>query len=336
MAGLWGGYPTDVVYSSDGSTALWRGAGAIDEPRGLLWADLGRRDPSAQSTNLVVATDALLAVSAGGGRLAILEEGTLSVYELEDERLLTAVRLPDGFDRVTTLFPSEDFVRLFVRVGEGESQSLLIVNLIVSSGEIVPTGKIQGLRDWLSLTVDGGMQHMVLWTRSADGSESDRFIHDANDGTLIRELTTPGFPRFLNDGRLISLTIDDDENANLVVESVEGGDPIVHPIGAASEPRLSGEAVPNGVVVSRLEDPSDRSQGLRVDLIDADTGAVRNVGRHLRRALPWLPWQQGSKAAVFWFRDQPVASRLFLDQTGSLMRWNPETGGLAHVVGGRN
>jgi hypothetical protein len=182
--------------------------------------------------------------------------------------------------------------------------------------------------------VDGELEHMIVWTRSEEGLVSERNIYDANDGTFIRRLTTPGLPRFLRDGRLVTMSEDDDGGTNLVVESIEGGDRIVHSISAAGEPRLSGEAVPNGVVVSRLEDPSDRTQGMRIDLIDVDSGELRSVGRHLRRGFPWLPWQYGSVGAVFWFRDQPAASRLFLDQTGALMRWNPETGGLAHVVGG--
>jgi hypothetical protein len=334
LPGLWGGYSEDVFYSADGSTALWRGAGAGDEPRALWWADLARRDPSARQTNLVVARDALLALSAAGGRLAILEEGTVSFYELEDERLVTAVRLPEGFDHVTMLFPAEETLRLFVRIGHGDGQSLLVVDVDVSTGEIVPTGKIKGLRGKAVLMVDGGLNHMVVWTRSEEGLASDRSIHDANDGSFIRKLTTSGFPRFLSDGRLVIMSSDGNGSTSLVVESVDGGDRIVHSIDAAGEPRLSGEAVPNGVVISRLEDPANRTQGLRADLVDVDTGEIRNIGRHFRRGFSWLPWHYGTAGTVFWFRQDPAASRLFLDQTGALMRWNPETGGLAHVVGG--
>jgi hypothetical protein len=334
VTGSWARYPMDVVYSVDGSTALWRGAGSSDRLRALWWADLGRRDPSARQTNLVVATDALLALSAAGNRLAILEEETLSIYELEDEHLLTAVRLPEGFDRVTPLFHSEEALRLFVRVGHGDGQSLLIVNVVVSTGEIIPTGKIKGLGDKSLFMVDGGLKHIVVWTRSEEGLASERRICDATNGTVIRKLTTSGLPRFLHDGRLVILTVGDDRSTSLVVQSADGGERIVHSISAAGEPRLSGEAVANGVVISRLENPEERSEGLRIDLVDVDTGEVRNIGRHLRRGVSWLPWQRGSAGAVCWFRDRPATSRLFLDQAGALMRWNPETGGLAHVVGG--
>jgi hypothetical protein len=328
------GLEDDAVYSLDGSAAIWRGSGPADEPRTLWWVDLGRSDPMARPTNLVVSPDAALTLSIEGALLAILEKGTLSIYELEDERLVTAVRLPAGFDRVTTLFSSEETLRLFVRVGHGDGRSLLIVDVVVASGEIVPKGKIKRPGDKLLLMVDGGLQHMVVWTRSEDGLISDRNIYDANDGSFIRKLTTPGLPRFLQDGRLVIMSEDDDGGMSLVVESVEGRDRILHSIGGAGEPRLSGEAVLNGVVVSRLENPSDRTQGLRIDLLDVDSGEMRNIGRHLRLGFPWLPLQYGSAGAVFWFRDRPEASRLFLDQTGALLRWNPETGGLAHVVGG--
>jgi hypothetical protein len=334
LPGVWGGYPEDVFYSADGTTALWRGPASSDEPRALWWADLGRRDPSARQTNLVVARDALLALSSAGDRLAILEEGTVSFYELEDEQLVTAVRLPEGFDHVTTLFPSEEILRLFVRVGNRDRQSLLIVNVVVSTGEIVPTGKVKEVKEKSVLIVDGGLKHMIVWTKSEDGLVSERNIYNANDGSFIRKLTSTGLPRFLQDGRLVMLSEGEEGTSRLVVESVEGDQRAVHSIDGRGQPRLSGEAVPNGVVISRLEDPSKRTQGLRIDVVDVDTGKIRTIGRHLRRAFSWLPWQYGSAGAVIWFRDQPGASRLFIDQTGALLRWNPDTGGLAHVVGG--
>jgi hypothetical protein len=87
--------------------------------------------------------------------------------------------------------------------------------------------------------------------------------------------------------------------------------------------------------VSRLVNPSDRTEGRRIDVIDVDTGEARNIGTHLRRGFSWLPWQFGDAGAVFWYRDQPGASRLFIDQGGALVRWDPESGDLVHVVGGR-
>ena len=334
LPGQWGGYARDVVYSMDGSTAVWRGAGANDEPQALWWADLARRDPSARESNLVVALSAPLMLSPAGDRLAILEEGTLSVYELESEQLLTAVRLPEDFERVTALYPSRETLRLLARVGRGDEQSLIIADMVVASGEIVKRGEVDGLGDRPVVMLDGGLRHMIVWTRTEEKLASERNVFDANDGSFIRELTTTGLPRFLQDGRLVMLLQGDDGRSQLVAESAEGSQRALHTIDGRGQPNLSGEAVPNGVVIWRLEDPSQSTQGLRVDLVDVDTGEIRNIGRHLRRGFWWLGWQYGSAGTVIWFRDQPAASRLFIDQTGALLRWNPETGGLAHVVGG--
>jgi hypothetical protein len=206
--------------------------------------------------------------------------------------------------------------------------------MVVASGDIVRLGKVDELGDRPVVMIDAGLKHMIVWTRSEGNLASERNIFDANNGSLMTNLTTSGLPRFLQDGRLVSLTEGDDGTSLLVVESVGGTQRAVFTIDGKGQPRLSGEAVPNGVVISRLEDPSDRTQGLRIDLVDVDTGEIRNIGRHLRRGFWWPPWQSGSAGTVIWFRNQPAASRLFIDQTGALLRWNPETGGLAHVVGG--
>jgi hypothetical protein len=63
---------------------------------------------------------------------------------------------------------------------------------------------------------------------------------------------------------------------------------------------------------------------------------MRNIGSHLMGRVRWFPWQKGIDMALIWHRDQPAVSRLFIDQSGALVRWDPETGELIHVVGGRD
>jgi hypothetical protein len=87
--------------------------------------------------------------------------------------------------------------------------------------------------------------------------------------------------------------------------------------------------------VSHLVDPFDRAQGIRLALFDVDTGEVRNIGSHLRRSARWYGWQAGVSMGFFWHCNQPAVSRLFIDQSGALVRWDPETGEMVHVVGGR-
>jgi hypothetical protein len=323
----------DVVYSGDGSTALWLGEGVGDEPRTVWWANLEDKRPLPRQTNLVVSLRANLALSFAGDSLAILEAGTLSIFDLSHERLTKAIRLPRDLGGVTVLFPFEETLRLFARKGHGDEQSLLIFEIQVATGRIVRTGIIGDVGDHPVLVVDGGVKHLVVRKRGEDGTPDRNRICDANDGSVISEVPMTGLPLFLRDGRLVSLHVDGHEMTHLVVESITGGDRISRPIGGGIDTILRGEAVPNGVVVSRLEDPSERTLGKRIDVIDVDSGEVRTVGRHLRRAVGSLPWQRGSAGFVIWYRDDPKVSRLLIDQTGALLRWNPETGDLVHVIG---
>ena len=329
------GLENGVVFALDGSTAMWRGGGVGDEPRSLWWTDLGRPDPMARPTRLVVSSEAALTLSADGSRLAILEEGTVSIYELGEERLVKAVRLPEDLQRVAVVFIDTNTLRLFARPDVDEVQSILIAEIDVPTGELVRIGVVTGLEEISWFGVDAALEHMVVSTRMEGSLVWERRLHDAKSGALIRNLDDAGFPRFLQDGRKFLASQNDDGSLALVVEPVEGEGRIDHTLRAADGSRVLGEAVPNGVIVSHLVDPSDRTQGIRQALFDVDTGEMRNIGSHLRRTVRWFPWQSGVEMGFFWHRNQPAVSRLFIDQSGALVRWDPESGEMVHVVGGQ-
>jgi len=323
----WQGYGSDVVYSGDGSTAIWRAGGPVDEPR-------GRPDPMARPTNLVVSPEAPLTLSVDGARLAILEQGTVSVYELGEERLVKAIRLPEDLRRGAVVFIDPNTLRLFARFDVDDAESVLIAEIEVATGELVRIGVIPGLGEITWFAVDAALEHMVVSTKSEGDLGSERRLHDAKSGALIRNLDVAGFPRFLEDGRMVLTSESDDGSVTLVVDPIEGEGRIVHTMRAAVGSRVLGEAVPNGVIVSHLVDPTDRTQGIRIALFDVDTGEIRNIGSHLRGPVRWFPWQNGAAMGFFWHCNQPAASRLFIDQSGALVRWDPESGKLIHVVGG--
>ena len=324
-----------AAYSLDGSTAVWRGGGVGEEPRYLWWANLGRPDPMARPTSLIVAPEAAFTVSADGARLAILEEGTVSIYELGEERLVKAIRLPEDLQRVAVVFIDSNTLRLFARFDVDDAQSVLIAEIDTATGELARIGMIPGLEEISWFAVDAALEHMVVSTRSEGELRSERSLYDAKSGALVRNLDVAGFPRFLQDGRLVLTSEKDDGSITLVVEPIEGEGRIVHTMRAAHGSTVHGEAVPNGVVVSHLVDPSDRPQGIRLALFDVDTGEMRNIGSHLRGTVRWFPWQTGNDMGFFWHRDKPAVFRFFIDQSGALVRWDPETGEMMHVVGGK-
>lgn len=325
-----------VTYSPDGSTAVWRGGGPVKEPRSLWWADLGRPDPMARPTNIVVPFEAALTLAADGSRLAILEEGTVSVYELGEERLVKAVRLPEPLHSVAVVFFDPNTLRLFARIDVDNAQSIIIAEIDVATGELVRTGAIPAFEEIAWFAVDSSLQHMIVSSRLAVDLVSTKALFDAVDGSFIRYLDTAGFPSFLQDGRILLSSRSDDGSITIAVEPVEAEGRIAHTLRAADGSRVHDEAVPNGVVVSHLVDPSDRTQGIRLALFDVETGEMRNIGSHLRSRLRWFPWQAGVSMGFFWHSYQPAVSRLFIEQSGALVRWDPETGDLIHVVGGRD
>ena len=331
----WERFERVAVYSRDGSTAVWRGGGPVEEPRLLWWADLGRPDPMARPTNLVVSPEAPLTLSVDGARLAVIEGGIVSVYELGEERLLKAIRLPEDLQRAAVVFIDPNTLQLFARLDVDDAESVLIAEIEVATGELVRIGVIPGLGEITWFAVDAALEHMVVSTRSEGDLVSERRLHDAKSGALIRNLDVAGFLRFLEDGRMVLTSESDDGSVTLVVDPVEGEGRIVHTMRAAVGSRVLGEVVPNGVIVAHLVDPSDRTQGIRIALFDVDTGEIRNIGSHLRGPVRWFPRQNGVAMGFFWHCDQPAASRLFIDQSGALVRWDPESGKLIHVVGGR-
>jgi hypothetical protein len=324
-----------AVYSLDGSTAMWRGGGPGDGPRSLWWSNLGRPDPMPRPTSLLVSREAALTLSIDGTRLAILEEGTVSIYELAEERLLKAIRLPEDLQRVAVIFNSPESLRLFARFGEGDHRSLRIAEVDVATGEVALTGVISGLGENSWFAVDAALEHMIVRSRSKDDPVSQRRLYNAKNGELIRILDVAGFPQFLMDGRMVLTSESVDGSLGLVVESIEGEGRIVHTLRAADGSSVNGEAVANCVIVSHLIDPSDRTQGIRIALFNVDTGEMRNIASHLRHAFRGYPWQTSVAMGFFWHCYQPAVSRLFIDQSGALVRWDPETDELNHVVGGR-
>jgi hypothetical protein len=322
------------IFSLDGSTAVWRGGGPVAEPRSLWWADLDRPDPMARSTTLLVSHFAALTLSRDGSRLAILEDGTVSVYELGEERLVKAIRLPERFQKAAGVFVDPRTIRLYARVDVDGAESILIAQIDVDTGQLVRTGVLPAVEEISWFAVDAALQHMIVSSRSAVDLVSTRALHDAVDGSFIRYLDSAGFPQFLQDGRILTASEGDDGSIELVVEPVEGDERVVHTLRASFGSRVDGEAVPNGVVVSHLVDPSERTQGIRLALVDIDTGETRNISSHLRDTVRWFPWQPGFRVGFLWHCNQPAVSRLFIDQTGALVRWDPESGEMVRIVGG--
>lgn len=324
-----------VVFSTDGSQVAWLGAGKGEEPRALWHLALEGLKLEPEPTKILVPPDTGLELSPDGRRVAFVEDGMLSVYELADERLVTAVRLPDNFLKATKFFLDGDTIRLYGRAPGREGGAIRIAEVLVGSGEIVRTGEIAEAPESLRAAFDSGVEIMAIGGSVQGSHHSRRALHDARSGELIRTVGG-GFPHLLSSGSLANLRKDDDGREWLVVESLDGADHEEYDLGAGIDAWLGGEALPGELMVTRIIDPTVPSKGRRADLIDLETGNWRPVATEVERAWVGFELKWGALGSTFWYVDRPAADRLLTDRTGALVRWDPDTGELIHIVGGRN
>jgi hypothetical protein len=325
----------DTRYSADGSTAAIFEARDFDgNLRTLWWSDLRDRDPRLRETKIVVTGWVAPHLAPDGAHLAFLSEGVLSVYELENERLVKAISIPENLRNATVFFSDNSRLLLFARRDRVNDAPLRIAEADLDTGKVAELGRIEGLagRSWVA--VDAEVQHVVVTTANDEDSEKRRQLYDARTGALIRELDLAGTLRFLADGRIVAVSSTESERNLLVAETVDGSVRVEHDLGVAPDLGIYGEAVTGCLVVGRLEDPKDREMGRTMDLMDVETGQTRHIADSLRRGYFDAQIVWGPGITVFWYQNAPEAGRFFEDRTGAIVRWDPETGALERIVGG--
>jgi hypothetical protein len=330
---VWGWNP--MMFSTDGSRAAWLGAGRGGEPRALRYVALDGVEMEAVSTKMLLEPGTTFELSPDGAQVAVMEEGTLSIYELAGERLLTAVRLPENLRGSTMFFLDVDMIRLYGRSPEREGRLIRIAEVRVPSGEILRTGEVAGPPDYFWTAFDSGVETMVIGWRAEGPDHGVRDMRNARNGEFICSLTG-GVPRLLSNFRTATLREEDDGRAWLIVESLDGANHVEYDLGIGVEAKLCGEALPGELMVLRLVDPAVRSEGRRADLIDLETGSWRSVATGVRRSWIGFQWKSGALGSTFWYVNRPAANRLLTDRTGALVRWDPDTGELIHISGGRD
>ncbi len=325
----------EVRTSADaGTAAMFEPAISEENGRTLWWVDLRAHDPRFQETTIVVSGRSSPSLSPDGSRVAILDAALLSVYELESERLLTSISIPEGLRPAVVLFQDENSLLLFARHGRAEDVPLGIARVDLESRTITEIGRIDRTSETTRIAVDAEVRHFVLG-RENDDEGSSRGLYDARSGDLIRELEVGGTVGFLTDGRIYGISKTASGRRLLVVESVDGSSRIEHDLGLAPWLWCYGEAVSGSLVVGRIDDLEDREQGRTIELIEFDTGEIHQIAAGLRRGYSAAQYLWSNGISVTWYVNTSEAGRIFEDRTGAIVRWDPETGELFHVVGGR-
>ncbi len=324
-----------LSFSENGLRAVWLGPGFGEDPRPVQYADLGGSRPEVITTTVVVAPAARLEISPDGRLLAMVEQQTLSVYEFADERLVSAVRLPNDLAKSTIFFLAPETIRLYAKGGAEGSWSIRIAEISVASGELTRLGEVEGIEGHFWASFDALLERMVVGARMDTVGEqaTTRRVYDAASGEFLQELDQV-FPHFLADGRILVLGKTQDNTLRIrEVAPIERV--IVNPDVQMSETsHFGGEMLPGQIAFSRETGFDGQKRLMRTDLVDVDSAAVRPIGDDLRLATRGFRWKGGDLGAVFWYVTGFEGARLLERSDGAIVRWDPDSGELFHVVGG--
>jgi hypothetical protein len=331
----WTRYQRELVFSVDGRTVV--GLGLVAGPEkfsSLWWSDLEAHDLHLQETTIVVSGRATPSLSPSGSRIAILDAALLSVYELESEHLLTAISIPQNLQSAVVFFVDEGRLLMFARHGREDDAPLHIARVDVESGHLAEITPIEDIAEYPSIVVDADVSYFFVSTGKNEEGTARRQLHDAKTGAKIRDFNPKDWLRFLADGHIVAFSETEDGRTFVAVESVDGSERVEHDLGVVPGLRIHGEAIAGSLVVSRLEDPGDWQRGRIAELLDLETGDVRRVAEGVNRGYSPTQhvWARGLSATRC--LKSYDASCLFEDSSGAIVRLNPQTGDLVHIIGG--
>jgi hypothetical protein len=321
---------TYARFLEDGRRALLLVADRRGETMIVDYLDLTSGDLEPITTNIMVDGDAYVYMSPSGSRLAIKEQGVLSVYELDDERLVTAVSLPDGFQKSRPLFVDESTIRLYHRSGEAGDWMVSIIEVNADTGTIDRSGSFAVAFEYFWIAWDKDLRYTAV-TKYREGSYSRiGNIFDAKTGEFIRPIAD--FVAFLNDGRVLKIIQDDYGKRSIVVEDPTGENSVEIDLPDARDLSIIGEGVPGNLLLAHSREYSDTPflHTYQVELFNLETGVTERIGGELTPGFG-SEWANGSG----WFKSEPAGHLLFWKGERTLVRWDPDRGELVPVVVGK-
>ena len=305
------------VLSRDGRRAAW--VQAESEGPYPLWTwrlDVAGEKPL-RTRILLNSYPYLFVLSSDGTRLACWDDGTLTVYDLEQQRALASARIPSG-DR-QSLGGTFSNLEVF-RVYRADDRSIDLLQLDVRARSLATLGRIEiadGLRFFLADAQ--GERILTLGSRTLDVR-----LFAANGAPIATLADAPAeirWPAFLPDGRIV-LSERSSGNRRLRVFGSDGRVGAAVPLPPASSISLGGEVAP-GMLCLGVADAEFRSSAWLADL---NAGSVRKVADDLRpvttpRAIPDV----GSEATKLFYGPR----------NESLVHFDPLTGERTVLLGAR-
>ncbi len=323
-------YP-QFSFSDDGSTAVWVGGDGRSGP--LVFADLRANPPEPEATTLVVDAPRTLHLTPSGRRLAMVEEGLLTLTSLPEGRLVSSVRLPQDLERAGVFLLDDDHARLVTRLSTDDGTPLLRqADVDLDSGVIVRRPDIPDIDDEL-VVYDASMARLAVRPPRWAPETREAMVFDAMSGLPLRRLdreregTVLGF---LSDGRLLAVRDDEECDGVLSLVDLATGDVTEVEVPLPTEGSFFREVGANAMVVAT---DGSWSTGFRLESLDLGTGHRRLVGEGLFPLWggDWV-FGGGDAGPVLWSRAGGRTS-LLVRRDHELLRWDPQTGELTPQPG---
>ncbi len=305
------------VLSRDGKRAAWVEAESHGPVPVWSWRLGVAGEKPVRTRILLNSYPFLFVLSSDGTRLAIWEDGTLTVYDLEQQRALASARIPSG-DRQSLggTFSSLDLFRVY----RTDDRSIDLWQLDVRARSLATLARIEttdGLRFFLADV--HGDRILTLGSRNLDVR-----LFAATGVPIATLADAPAevrWPAFLPDGRIV-LSERSSGSWRLRVFGSDGREGAAVPLPPSSSISLGGEVAP-GVLCLGVTDAASRASAWLADL---NAGTVRKVADDLRPATtPRAIADLGSDATKLFYGPR----------NESLVRFDPLTGERRVILGVR-
>jgi hypothetical protein len=239
-----------IAFSGDGTAAAWTERSSLDS--GSLqdvWicrfgAGEARRVRTPISTRV-----RNIAMSPGGSRAAVLEEKTVSVFDVTSGRLLASAATDSAKHYLRIVFLSEQKLRIYrmgplpaIAAGDAASglASIGIIDFEIDARRLKETASIENVRRPFGIGFNDTGERLILWEKGGQVS-----LFDASTGRRLAPLGPGGWDQgsraFLSDGRPI-VSESTGGNGRVHLFSEEGQEERVFDVGRAGFVRLGGRA----------------------------------------------------------------------------------------------
>lgn len=323
-----------VTFSADGGMAAWAAGGG--DQWSIRLARLDNVEMIVTASPVVLDERPTLHLSPSGRRMAVVQDGTLVVTEIDTGDLAGSVKLPPDRSVSSCSFKGEDTVRvLMAEPAEGQSglYTVSAFEFDIVARKLVETGALPDVGEMVTATLDAVRDRLLIRTR-IDREGMWRYV-DARTLEPVEWSRTQVFAplvEMLADGRLVRLVNKGDES------TLERLTPDGEIDGRATLPSKPSHAVVGfepspsmvAIAVRDREGIHSGAEGWRLLLVDLDGGEVREIAQGV---LPLRWWYAGGDVVTPLPAGSP-ATRLLMGDRGSLWLWDPASGETHMLVKG--